>query len=222
MNNNRKDKWSGNWAKEKLLADDDNEVSSIKLINQNLLKITDKHNRKYKVATMSLSNISKSDLEELFKGKDVSFVLNIYKDPYISEDALEYSLKNEFSIGNMGDLIRALEDDILENYIPPTASFVLRGLQQHNKVLSAKRLDSHRIKINRCHFPSVIILVLSEYELTADSFRYAMERVPDFDAVLASNPNRGPTNECVEAVLSTGKRIFTWAELFQILNKPWN
>lgn len=219
MNNDRNDNWTGQWAKNKLQENKD--VTSIKLTNPNLLEIAYKHNGKYKVATMDLPEISRLDLNKLLNGENISFVLNITPGPYISGDALKFSSERGFSIGGMGDLLRALSEKNLANYVPPDARFILRGLRQHRKVSGAERLDSLRIEIEMITYSNIIILVLSDYELTADSFRSAMERVPDFDAVLASNPNREPTNECLEAVASTGKKIFTWKELFKELNSPW-
>lgn len=220
MSNDRADTWTANWVQEKITNHD--KVASIKAIDSNQITVVDKKNRSFQVATMSLKKISAKDLRDLIEAKHVDFVLNVSKEPYIFSEALEFAAKNGFAIGGLGDVMRALNDGNLSGYVNPEIAFILRGLRQHTKVTDVNRLDNRRFKINRVNLPSVTVLALNDYDLTADSVRTAIDEFPSFAAILTSNPNCRRSSNSGTVAESAGIKILTWGELLGELNKQWN
>ena len=217
MSKKIEDCWSGEWCKSKLA--DHNNIGSIELLSSNLLLVTHKNGNIFKIATMSLVKIDSVDIEGLIQDSVVDFVLNVSKEPYITQKALQRAENNNFSIGGLGDAMRALGDGTFKKYINPEISFILRGLEQHSKVTNITRLDNRRFEIERNELSSVIVLALNEYDLTADSIRVAIDKFPKFDMILKSNPNGGISKNAVSVAQSANITIYRWGELLGALNK---
>ena len=170
---------------------------------------------------MSLESIDSEDLKQLLGDEKVDFVLNVSREPYISAKALRFSNDNNFGIGGLGDLMRALRDHNLCNYVNPEVAFILRGLRQHTRVQNVTRMDNRRYNIERYDLPSVIIVALNDYDLTAESVRGAIDYFPKFKAILTSNPNCRRSKSSIIAASSAGIKILSWGEVLGYLNKQW-
>jgi hypothetical protein len=66
------------------------------------------------------------------------------------------------------------------------------------------------------------VLVLNDYELTAEHVRNGIERYGQFQAIARSNPNSRVTNAAATAADEAGIQIFSWSELFGQLKREWN
>lgn len=219
MSDQRDDSWTGDWAQRKIVEHD--QVLSAELISPNLISVKDKKGHDYRVATMDRASIDSKDLEKLLDTENVDFILNVSKEPYITGEALEFAENHDFAIGGVGDLYRALSDHNLSAYVNPEVSFILRGLRQHTRVAQVIRLDSRRYQIERFGLPTVVVLALNDYELTAESVRSAIDRFQPFDAILKSNPNGGLTEMSKIVARAAGVKILRWGELMGDLNRNW-
>ena len=90
---------------------DENSAGSCKdlviaLISSNFLSVTDKYAIKYRIATMSLQKIAAEDLEQLLGDENVDFVLNVPKEPYITQSALEFA--NEKKLADVEKKLRKI------------------------------------------------------------------------------------------------------------------
>lgn len=215
----RTDAWSGNWCKDKL--EEHEKVDSIELSNSNLLSVTHSEVGNLRIATMSLKHIDDKDISELLSDTEVDFILNVSKEPYITQDALQKAEQEGFIIGGLGDAMRALRDGDMESYVNPEIHFILRGLKQHSRVSRVTRLDNRRFKVVRHGAPDVTILALDEYDLTAEAVRNAIDSFPDFDAIVKSNPNGRISSSSISAAASSGIKVFKWGELLGALNRDW-
>jgi len=219
MSSNRKDSWTGDWCKKKLIEHD--EVTSIDLTNTNRLLVTLKTGQTLTVATMSLSKINLTEVENLLNGQEYDFILNVFKEPYITRKALEYAENHNFAIGGLGDAMRGFNEGSFQNYLNPEIKFILRGLRQHSRVVSVVRLDNRRFQIERHGQPSVKILALNDYDLVAENVRNALDQFSKFDAILKSNPNGKITTKAITAADAAGIKIYDWGGLLGALNISW-
>jgi hypothetical protein len=220
MNNGNDDSWSGKWVQDKIK--NHNKISSIELISSNSLFVINNNGNRYRIATMSRKQIYSKDLEDILGRQNVDFVLNVFKEPLISGDALKFAEDKNFAIGGLGDLVRALNDYDISTYINPEVAFILRGLRQHTKVTNVARLDNRRYQIERIELSTIIILALNDYDLTAESVRGAIDKFSNFDAILTSNPNCRRSSNSIMAAKSAGVKILSWGELMGDLHRRWN
>lgn len=215
----RADAWSGRWCIDKLQEVD--KINQIDLVSSNFLTVIHQDVGNINLATMSVSRIDENELNGLLNGSDVDFVLNVSREPYITQGALQLAEQGRFSIGGLGDAMRALRDGDTATYLNPEISFILQGLRQHSRVSSVVRLDNRRFETERHGLDSVKIIALDEYELTAEAVRNAIDSFPEFDAILKSNPNGGIADNSFSVASSAGIEIFRWGELLGALNRAW-
>ena len=104
-------------------------------------------------------------------------------------------------------------------YENPEVRFILRGVSQHNKVSSIKRIDSRRYEIERYSRKKDIILALNDYDLSAESVRNGKELYKDFNIILTSNPNARVTSDAYSVAKDINVRIMSFGQLLGYLKK---
>jgi hypothetical protein len=207
------------WSKDKIL--DHEKVLDVNLIDSSMLNVSHENGSEFKIAVISSERVNLDSLRNI-NIADIDFILNIKKDAYITGDVFDLGDSAGFSIGTLGDVYRALNNGFMANYLDAEMSFVIRGLGQHRKVTELKRLDNRRFLISRDSLPSVTILVLNDYDFTAEAVRHGIDVFGEFDAILTSNPNCRRTGNCMGAASSAGIKIMDWGELMGNLNRRWN
>lgn len=207
------------WCFEKLESHD--QVRTLEEIGDSLYKIMTIEGREFTIFSKSEKISSVNSVAGVDLG-NLDFFLNITKEAYIDGELVKLASRLNFGIGDLSDLFSALNREDISNYITQDIEYVMENLPQHTRVTNLERLDYRRFKIHRLNLPSVIILVLNDYELTADVVRSGIRKYGKFDAILSSNPNCQPlTTVCQTVVSSAGLQVFSWKELFGHLNKTW-
>lgn len=97
--------------------------------------------------------------------------------------------------------------------------FVERGLQQHTEVTNLIRLYDRKYVVKRRRHNDVAVVLLNEYDLTADHVRTARERYGEFSDVLMTNPNGRASSAAELAAESMGAIIFKWGQFLGRLNR---
>ena len=207
------------WIKEKLK--DDKEIESIDIINENLLHIKRNNRTLLRVTTSELDRYFQSDIKSILAENEADFILHTCKEPFIDGNAFDFLELNKKTLGGFGDLIRVANQKHNWPYLPPNVRFIKRGLEQHTKVRSVRRLDNKRYEIERHGLETVIIIALDDYDLGIESIRSAAEEFDSFDAVLKSNPNGRITTSAIEHVNSKNIKVLKWGELLGKLNLKW-
>jgi hypothetical protein len=109
----------------------------------------------------------------------------------------------------------------VRTYLSSEFTFVLRSVRQHSKVVNVVRLDNRRLLVERERLQPVVVLILNDYELTADYVRVGIERYGEFQAIVRSNPNSRVTMAATTSAAESGVRIFDWSEFLSELNREW-
>lgn len=208
-----------NWCFEKLKSHD--KVRMLEDVGDSLYKITTIKDQEFIVLAKPEGNSSVTSVAGV-ELSNLDFFLNIRKEAYIDGGLVNLASIFNFGIGDLSDLLSALNRENISDYITQDIEYVMENLPQHTRVTNLERLDYRRFKIHRLNLPSLTILVLNDYELTVEAVRSGIKKYGKFDAILSSNPNRQPlTTMCQAAVSSAGLQVFSWRELFGHLNKTW-
>lgn len=216
MTTAREDAWSSKWISEKAITHE--KVASAIPTAPNQVTITLTTGKNVIIATMSSSSVNTQDLQSLLSSAAIEFVVNVQKESYIGKDALDYSERCHVGLGGLGDLFTAINDDDFRNYVSKEARFILRGLRQHTEVSNVVRLDNRRYQVMRYTYPTITILALNEYDLTADAVRSGVDKYGECDIILTSNPNCRPSSESLAAAKSMGIIVLKWGYLMGALN----
>jgi hypothetical protein len=217
----RGDGWSANWVADKIVKHD--RVKSVVVVSPNELHIERKTGGSISVATMSARNVDEEAVAALLMDrKDIDFVVNIPRDAYVLGNTFALAAERNFGFGGLGDLYVALASESPRNYVNKEFEFVVRSLRQHTAVSQVTRLDDRRVLIQRKDLKPVTVLILNDYELTAEHVRNGIERYGNFEAIVRSNPNGRVTTAATGAADESGIRIFNWKEFFGQLRQEWN
>lgn len=214
---NSDDGWTGSWAAKKV--GDHSDVIAVQTITDNLIQIETKHGcEPVQIATQSVPIVTSSELSRVHANEKVAFVMNIPKSAVYAQSALDFAEKHCFGIGNLGDLYTAINEKSYRDYLSKEARFILRGLIQHTKVQSVRRITDRMYEIDRYGMPTIRVLALNEYDLTADALRNGIDNHGSCELVLTSNPNCRPSGESIMAGKSMGIKVLKWAHLLGALN----
>ena len=209
--------WIAPWVAKKLI--DTKEVTGASVLSDLFIRVERRDGPSFVVAAVSVPCVEASLIESLTsKQPRPSFILNVARESQVSAEALTRSMDEEVPIGRMGDLLRAVRLDDVTTYKDPEIAFVERGFDQHSSISSYERLDERRYRIKRHSRPSVIIALLNEYEVTADSVRVARERYGPFAWAVLTNPNSRITANAEEVSETLDCRLLSWREFYKAAN----
>jgi len=220
LDRNRQDGSGGKWVADKIAKHDN--VASVTILAPNKIHVRRKKWDDVTIAAMSAHRVDAGLVQSLLSNAgDIDFVVNIPKAAYVLGNTYELTAERNFAFGGFGDLLSALNSESPRTYVNSEFSFVLRSLRQHSKVWRVTRLDDRRLLVERNSLDSVVVLVLNDYELTADHVRNGIERYGKFQAIVCSNPNSRVTTAASLAADESHIRIVNWKEFLQQLNREW-
>ncbi len=212
------DSWTASWCCEKLISHE--KIASVSPDGGNLVRLLHKEmDEPVLIATMSRRVVSASELHRVYTSINVEFVLNLPKDALFQEDAIEMSELLGFGLGGLGDLYVAANERNFQRYIPKELRFILRGLRQHSSVKTVVRINNRMLMVRRIALEDKRVLLINDYDLTADAIRTGIEEFGKPDVVLASHPSCRISTEGKSAAASCGVQILDFGELLGMLNR---
>ena len=125
----------------------------------------------------------------------IDFLTNIPKASIWTGEAIHEVKSNNFAFGSMKNLMSSLREENVRDWIDAESSFFQRVLRQHNAVVSFTQIADRNYLITRKTGPQLRAVILNEYELSAQTVREAKDIYGDFEIIVATNPNVGPTEE---------------------------
>lgn len=211
--------WTGSWVASRLTTHE--EVAAARTRTPRIVEVTRKRHPLVLVGTLSAQRVDAAMVNEAFNDcAQLSFLVNIPKESYITGEAIEITNGRGVPIGGLADLYRALSEANILSYRNPEVVFLDRGLTQHHRIVSHRRLDDRRYLIARRNLPDVLCVVVNEYELTADHVRTTYSRYGGTRYLVLSNPNGNPTSSALEVAKLLGYEVLKWGPFLGALHKP--
>lgn len=197
----------------------DSSITKIVELSDNHLLISRKKGPDFDVLIISTKEVLIDIISSIVKITKPNFILNVPKDFYADGESLDFVKTNKIILGGLGDFYRFVNLEYNWPYESPEVGFIMRGLSQHTKVQSIKRLDSRRYEVTKHSLSTVVVLAINDYDFSLDSVRHGKERFKEFDVIVTSNPNAQITTEAFEFAKSLHIEILRWGELLGHLNK---
>jgi hypothetical protein len=135
-------------------------------------------------------------------------------------EAIDFAREHQIGWGGIGELFRAVDSEEDSDIQKKEYEFVERGLSQHDKVTKLIRVFDRVFEVHRSKFDPITVVLINEYELTAEHVRHAKATYGHFDAILKTNPNGRTTENARETAEKMSAEIFGWGEFLGRLNKP--
>jgi hypothetical protein len=210
--------WTGAWVANRLKGH--TEVQAVEILEPQLLRLARNKHGTFLTVTIAEPRVEPSSFEHLLDSSPaIEFVVNIPKESFWTGAAIECASRRSVGWGGLRDLYSAIALPEPCLYVRKEFEFVERGLRQHKTVSSLDRVYDRKYVVRRLGLEDVTVVILNEYELTADHVRTARGRYGPFDAILITDPNGGPTSSARGAAESIGASIYKWGEFLSSLGK---
>ncbi|MFA7295562.1 MAG: hypothetical protein WC211_00065 [Dehalococcoidia bacterium] len=211
--------WTGKWAAQRLK--EHSEVRAVEVLAPQVLRITRTQLRPVVVSTIASARVEASTVNALLGTRqDIEFIANIPRESLWTGDAIQAAIRHRAAWGSFRDLFSATADENPNKWENREFAFFERVLRQHDRVTNVEREFDRKYVVRREALPSVSVVLLNEYDLTADHVRTARDRYGRFDIVFHSNPNGGITSDATDAAESLGAHVYMLSDLLRQLNRP--
>jgi len=210
--------WTGRWALDRLQSHD--QVTNVELVHPQVVRISRKSHSTFLAGLIAASIVDDHIVRTvLCLDTQIEFIANIPRESFWKGDAIELARRSKVGFGSYGDLLSAIAHSDVRAYIKKEYDFVDRGFRQHTAISDIQRVHDRLFILNRHAHQSVTVVILNEYELTADHVRVARDRYGPFTDILITNPNGKPTTSATQAAASFGANIYMWGEFLARLNR---
>jgi hypothetical protein len=170
---------------------------------------------------ISAKRVSTAEIDAIAgKGQQLDFVANIPKDGVWEGAAIARAEELSLGWGGIGELMSAVGQPNVRGFEKKEFGFALQSIRQHTNVSSINRLYDRLLVVDRLRHGPLTVILLYEYELTAERIRQARTAYGAFSVIARTNPNGGPTQNAREIAASLGAEILQWGEFLGRLNKP--
>jgi hypothetical protein len=191
------------------------DVSGTEVTSPSTFRVNRKALPPFEVLVLSISEVTDFILTPLLATYPrVAFVVNVPKDGLWTQSGIAVARSRGLAFGGIGDLMSAIShklEDVSE-YKKSENAFVERGLSQHDHVSHFEQESDRVYMVFRFGLDPLRIVLLNEYELTAEHVRNARSRYGSFDVVLMTNPNGSATMEAKEAARGMRVPILPWRQ----------
>jgi hypothetical protein len=195
-------------------------VLKVEILSDQVLRVSRNKYDPFVAGIVSAKRVQADTVSPLVKPKlGVEIIANVPKEAYWTGEALKLARYNNVATGSYGDLLRVIDLRDVRAFEPKETQFVERGLRQHDRISSFDRVHDRLYRISRKGLPDLTVVMLNEYELTADHLRTARDRYGPFSVAVITDPNGGATSSAEEAAEAMGVKILTWGPFFGRLNK---
>jgi hypothetical protein len=192
----------------------------VELVVPQVLRIVRKEDEPFVAATIATPRVEPSSLQELLNSRfGLAFIANIPRESFWTGEAIALASSHSVAFGGFSDLFSAISLPNVRLYVNKEFHFVERGLLQHTRVQQFERVHDRLYLVKRRNLVDVSVVLLNEYELTADHVRTARDRYGAISDILITNPNGKATSSAQQAAESLGARIYKWGEFLGRLNR---
>jgi hypothetical protein len=196
------------------------DVSEVEVLSDQVLRVSRSKYDPFVAGIISVKCVEADAVRPLVKSKlGVEIIANVPKESCWTGGALRLARDNNVATGAYGDLLRVINLQDVRAFQPKETEFVERGLRQHDRISSFERVYDRIYRISRNGLPDLTVVMLNEYELTADHLRTARDRYGQFSVAVITDPNGSVTSSAAEAAQTMGVEILKWGPFFGRLNK---
>lgn len=195
-------------------------VTKVEVLSDQVLRVSRIKYDPFVAGIVSAKCVEVDTVEALVMSElGVEIITNVPKESYWTGGALSLAHDSNIATGSYGDLLRVIRLENVRDFQPSETAFVERGLRQHGRISSFKRVFDRICRITRDGLPDLTVAMLNEYELTADHLRTARDRYGAFTIAVITNPNGKATGSAAEVAETMGVEILNWGPFFGRLNK---
>lgn len=195
-------------------------VSTVEILSEQVLRVARDNYKPFVAGVVSATCVNVETIKPLVKSKfGIEIIANVPSASYWTGDAINLAHQKKIATGAYGDLLRVIKLENVRSFQPKETEFIERGLRQHDRIATFDRIHDRLYRITRHDLPDLMVVMLNEYELTADHLRAARDRYGKFGVVVITNPNGSATNLADEVAATMRVEILKWGPFLGRLNR---
>ena len=207
-----------NWIASKL--SDHDQVSKIEIIESQAIKIVRRRYTPFNSILLDKEVVHPSMfIDKLCNDVCFEFVMSLRKDTVWTGDAILAARRHGLGWGGLGELMSAINDEVVGGFQSKDFSFVERILSQHSKVLRIEFVNNRIFLVYRADLPCIRLVLINEYDLTVEHLRHHRRIYGKFDEVLATNPNCRLTSTADTVAELMSVRVYSSGQFMRRLNR---
>jgi len=196
------------------------EVAQATALDSQIVEVGRKQYPDFIVGVVSTARVDPGAIEDLVRDERVDFVCNIPREAVWSGEAIDLVKAHGKAWGGVGDLFSAAAGkEPAREFVRREYEFIERIFEQHSAVVRVERVCDRVYRLHRCAKPPVEVVLVNEYDLTADHVRTAWDRYGPFSDILANNPNCRFSSEAADAAQELGVKLLMLRPFMGRLNR---
>lgn len=196
------------------------DVTSVEVLSDQVLRVSRASLDPFVAGVVSAERVEVDTVRGLVNSEfEVEIIANVPRESYWTGGAIRLAHSNDIATGAYGDLLRVIGRPDVRGFRPSETVFLERGLSQHDRVLGFERVHDRLYRISRGTLPDLTVVMLNEYELTADHLRAARDRYGPFSVAVITNPNGSSTGSAEGVAGNMGVEILKWGPFLGRLNR---
>lgn len=210
---------SRDWIIPKLLENGD--VEKAIPLEDIYLEIHSKQGNKLIAAILPDSTVTLKIAEAALSHKTIhpQIIVTVPRNSLWSGGAIDLARSKGIAWGGVGELHRAIDSHDIPSIQKKEYDFVERLLRQHDKVAGLERVYDRVYKIKRTIAEPLKVMLMNEYEITAEHVRQARDTYGEFDIILKTNSYGGITTGAIDAAKLLSIEILKFGPFLGRLNK---
>jgi hypothetical protein len=196
------------------------DVSEVEVLSDQVFCVSRSKHDPFIAGIVFVPRVGPDEIKPVVKSLfGVEIIANVPKEAFWTGGALRLAQDNNIATGILGDLYRVIDLANVRSFQPKETVFVERCLRQHTRITSFDRVHDRLYRISRNGLPDLTVIMLNEYELTADHLRTARDRYGNFSIAAITDANGRATSAAEEAAGTMGTEILKWGPFLGRLNK---
>lgn len=195
------------------------EVSSAIALDETRVAVDRKKYGNCIIGCISSRAVGDEDVSALAADGGLDFIVNIPKEALWAGSAIDLLEAQGLGWGGVKDLFSALGTEHVRGFISKEYLFIERIFREHGSVESYERLSDRVYRLKRRGKDDVVVALVNDYDVTADSVRTAWDRHGPFTDILANNPNCRWSDEANQAAEALGVNLLTLSDFMGRLNR---
>jgi hypothetical protein len=168
---------------------------------------------------VSAALVEHATIEELADDSRIEFICNIPREAAWTGEAIRLVRQRRIAFGGIGDLFAATgRKGPVRDFVRSEFEFIERIFDQHSAIAWVQRVYDRVYCLHRLALPPLTVVLINEYDLTADHVRTAWQRYGPFTDMLANNPNCRCTAEAKEAAKQLKVKLLPLRQFMGRLN----
>jgi hypothetical protein len=207
------------WVADKLTTDQALEVVS--RTPEDFLVVKQPSGYSFMVAVLGIKNVVEhAHVAPLFTGSNQpELVINVPSKALWSGPAIDHIHAASAAFGTLGDVSRAARTGDAGSYRNKNMSFFINAIRQHSNVTGVSYIYERVLGVQRRSGPSLNVVVVDAYNMSAEDVRNAKDRYGHFDIVLKGSSYGAITYHAEQAAALVGAEALTFKDLIRRLGK---